>query len=69
MSMGFSELRPVTNKLGHRQKGAIFGGGGREELIFASDGDVIGARNRGSETKVVANSAAGLKCASRPPLV
>jgi len=69
MSMGFSELRPVTNKLGHRQKGAIFGGGGREELIFASDGDVIGARIAAAKPKQWANSAAGLKCASRPPLV
>ena len=49
--------------------GAIFGGGGREELIFASDGDVIGARIAAAKPKQWANSAAGLKCASRPPLV
>jgi hypothetical protein len=68
MSMGFSELRPVTNKLGHRQKGAIFGGGGREELIFASDGDVIGTSNHGSETKAVGQFGGGFEVRFTPAI-
>src|SRR6266513_796856 len=38
-----------------------WGGGGREELIFASDGDVIGARNDGSETKAVGQFGGGFE--------
>jgi hypothetical protein len=48
--------------------GAIFGGGGREELIFASDGDVIEARNRGSETKAVGQFGGGFEVRFTPTI-
>jgi hypothetical protein len=48
--------------------GAIFGGGGREELIFASDGDVIGARNGGSETKAVGQFGGGFEVRFTPAI-
>ena len=48
--------------------GAIFGGGGREELIFASDGDVIGARDHGSETKAVGQFGGGFEVRFTPTI-
>ena len=48
--------------------GAIFGGGGREELIFASDGDVIAARDHGSETKAVGQFGGGFEVRFTPTI-
>ena len=48
--------------------GAVFGGGGREELIFASDGDVIGTSNHGSETKAVGQFGGGFEVRFTPAI-
>jgi len=48
--------------------GAIFGGGGREEVLFASDGDIIGVRNRGSETKAVGQFGGGIEVRFTPTI-
>jgi hypothetical protein len=48
--------------------GAIFGGGGRDEVVFASDGDIIDVRSHDSETKAVGQFGGGIEVRFTPTI-